>query len=122
MPPQPKALRQPLASPCLNISIPAIPLPSSPAAAICWQLRLICQAPCSELTPSQIRRCLPRSFSRVSLHSPHRPNRFALFLANAAAPAATRGYFLLQEIPTDRKSTRLNSSHPSISYAVFCLK
>src|SRR5690348_17993914 len=24
--------------------------------------------------------------------------------------------------PIDRKSTRLNSSHPSISYAVFCLK
>src|SRR5690348_18472219 len=24
--------------------------------------------------------------------------------------------------PEDRKSTRLNSSHPSISYAVFCLK
>src|SRR5438309_8234578 len=24
--------------------------------------------------------------------------------------------------PTDRKSTRLNSSHSSISYAVFCLK
>src|SRR5690348_17989429 len=30
-----------------------------------------------------------------------------------------------KEIPVrarDRKSTRLNSSHPSISYAVFCLK
>src|SRR5690348_17928501 len=27
------------------------------------------------------------------------------------------------QLPTlDRKSTRLNSSHPSISYAVFCLK
>src|SRR5438876_6650774 len=26
------------------------------------------------------------------------------------------------EEPGDRKSTRLNSSHPSISYAVFCLK
>src|SRR5438876_6654477 len=26
------------------------------------------------------------------------------------------------EPPKDRKSTRLNSSHPSISYAVFCLK
>src|SRR5690348_18209625 len=26
------------------------------------------------------------------------------------------------ENPEDRKSTRLNSSHPSISYAVFCLK
>src|SRR5689334_24055241 len=26
------------------------------------------------------------------------------------------------ELPADRKSTRLNSSHSSISYAVFCLK
>src|SRR5690348_18053154 len=26
------------------------------------------------------------------------------------------------EVVEDRKSTRLNSSHPSISYAVFCLK
>src|SRR3712207_7264357 len=25
-------------------------------------------------------------------------------------------------MPTDRKSTRLNSSHANISYAVFCLK
>src|SRR5690348_8885120 len=29
---------------------------------------------------------------------------------------------VLVEILQDRKSTRLNSSHPSISYAVFCLK
>src|SRR5438876_7066636 len=27
-----------------------------------------------------------------------------------------------REASVDRKSTRLNSSHPSISYAVFCLK
>src|SRR6266436_9827086 len=27
-----------------------------------------------------------------------------------------------REIPADRKSTRLNSSHGYISYAVFCLK
>src|SRR5690348_18102819 len=27
-----------------------------------------------------------------------------------------------QPAESDRKSTRLNSSHPSISYAVFCLK
>src|SRR5689334_25352056 len=27
-----------------------------------------------------------------------------------------------QPLPRDRKSTRLNSSHSSISYAVFCLK
>src|SRR2546430_4056983 len=32
--------------------------------------------------------------------------------------------FLLQwlRVPLDRKSTRLNSSHSQISYAVFCLK
>src|SRR5690348_17989819 len=28
----------------------------------------------------------------------------------------------MMAVKTDRKSTRLNSSHPSISYAVFCLK
>src|SRR3712207_7154526 len=28
----------------------------------------------------------------------------------------------LRERPVDRKSTRLNSSHANISYAVFCLK
>src|SRR3712207_8855601 len=29
---------------------------------------------------------------------------------------------LLRGVQTDRKSTRLNSSHANISYAVFCLK
>src|SRR5699024_11928652 len=32
------------------------------------------------------------------------------------------GYFTFEWEITDRKSTRLNSSHVSISYAVFCLK
>src|SRR3712207_8194637 len=32
------------------------------------------------------------------------------------------GRHLLLEKPIDRKSTRLNSSHANISYAVFCLK
>src|SRR5690348_18082055 len=31
-------------------------------------------------------------------------------------------HVLLERELADRKSTRLNSSHPSISYAVFCLK
>src|SRR5690348_17417780 len=41
-----------------------------------------------------------------------------------AGAARTRGRGVpRQERPrVDRKSTRLNSSHPSISYAVFCLK
>src|SRR5438128_8029458 len=33
-----------------------------------------------------------------------------------------RGFARLFSLLTDRKSTRLNSSHGSISYAVFCLK
>src|SRR5699024_12344074 len=31
-------------------------------------------------------------------------------------------YYAPDELEQDRKSTRLNSSHVSISYAVFCLK
>src|SRR5947209_9972270 len=31
-------------------------------------------------------------------------------------------FFATGEVPRDRKSTRLNSSHANISYAVFCLK
>src|SRR2546430_8987375 len=33
-----------------------------------------------------------------------------------------RRWFDLDAVRTDRKSTRLNSSHSQISYAVFCLK
>src|SRR5258708_8915686 len=33
-----------------------------------------------------------------------------------------RGSYAIVIGPTDRKSTRLNSSHQIISYAVFCLK
>src|SRR5690348_17873861 len=36
--------------------------------------------------------------------------------------AQRRCALVLRPTCTDRKSTRLNSSHPSISYAVFCLK
>src|SRR5690348_17950678 len=39
----------------------------------------------------------------------------------AAAPITMPGHTGGRE-SRDRKSTRLNSSHPSISYAVFCLK
>src|SRR5256886_6083404 len=41
-------------------------------------------------------------------------------------PVNPRRYFQsfrwAQQSPADRKSTRLNSSHSQISYAVFCLK
>src|SRR6266487_40119 len=41
-----------------------------------------------------------------------------LFTMNAATPTCRA----VSARSADRKSTRLNSSHPSISYAVFCLK
>src|SRR5690348_17636379 len=40
----------------------------------------------------------------------------------AISAAVNVGDFQPFESLLDRKSTRLNSSHPSISYAVFCLK
>src|SRR5690348_17479575 len=39
---------------------------------------------------------------------------------NVGYPLTLAAFGVWREI--DRKSTRLNSSHPSISYAVFCLK
>src|SRR5438034_3830474 len=62
-----------------------------------------------------------------------RPPRSTLFpyttLFRSEAPARRgqltqrpRGVFGCRRIARDRKSTRLNSSHTVISYAVFCLK
>src|SRR4029453_10110426 len=44
-------------------------------------------------------------------HPPHRPG-----------PPAARAVAVAEALGGDRKSTRLNSSHTVISYAVFCLK
>src|SRR6202161_4950601 len=82
--------------------------------------------------------CVPSRFSFMSLSSLfffflmiRRPPRSTLFpyttlfrsyrLAGLrlGIGEGTRGDFSLRQ---DRKSTRLNSSHHSISYAVFCLK
>src|SRR3712207_8764426 len=47
----------------------------------------------------------------------------ALGQADDGAHAAEQGLHLAgQRLLGDRKSTRLNSSHANISYAVFCLK
>src|SRR5256885_9507906 len=49
---------------------------------------------------------------RVCLRQPERRKR----------RAAAAGLFRVRVVEEDRKSTRLNSSHLVISYAVFCLK
>src|SRR5438445_9765185 len=47
-----------------------------------------------------------------------RPEQVA-YLAGAGAELLGTSH---RQAPVDRKSTRLNSSHANISYAVFCLK
>src|SRR5690349_23111122 len=43
-------------------------------------------------------------------------------LGRPALPRDGRDHLPVRDPPQDRKSTRLNSSHVEISYAVFCLK
>src|SRR2546430_11453170 len=42
--------------------------------------------------------------------------------ARLGRPDAAHSFELVVNVSPDRKSTRLNSSHSQISYAVFCLK
>src|SRR3712207_6964572 len=72
----------------------------------------------------------PRStlFPYTTLFRSHAPyfgavvGEHALVPAGGAALGATRFDDWLRRTARDRKSTRLNSSHANISYAVFCLK
>src|SRR5439155_5175440 len=75
-------------------------------------------------------RAIRRPALRASRRSRLRPLRLvratrpALIVrwAAALAGAAYVGYVVVRWHDLDRKSTRLNSSHVAISYAVFCLK
>src|SRR5437868_7976621 len=58
---------------------------------------------------------LPISCEGDTVRARDRSRPRAMVLSSAAAE-------LWRTRPSDRKSTRLNSSHVSISYAVFCLK
>src|SRR5438876_12283483 len=60
------------------------------------------------------RACRGSRLGLVSLRAPRQPRAF--FPGDLDLPR-----FVCAAV-ADRKSTRLNSSHPSISYAVFCLK
>src|SRR5690348_17917125 len=50
------------------------------------------------------------------------PAEFSFWLPLARTGELLRRGSVPGGVGLDRKSTRLNSSHPSISYAVFCLK
>src|SRR6266581_7102546 len=82
----------------------------------------------STLTKSQIWTLL-LNFFFLMIRRPPRSTLFpytTLFRSPPGSRAAPRSRPRTDAEPAgregDRKSTRLNSSHPSISYAVFCLK
>src|SRR5690348_17361392 len=66
----------------------------------------------------------PAASPSTQTKAPEGPRTFTLWERVQISFASLLGYFAVLVIgpSLDRKSTRLNSSHPSISYAVFCLK
>src|SRR3712207_9111893 len=68
-------------------------------------------------------------FRSVALLSLERQDLVLIGSRHSAATLAMKEFlsrngqpFTYQDVEGDRKSTRLNSSHANISYAVFCLK
>src|SRR5688572_31268362 len=87
---------------------------NDPASSQIYTLSLHDALPISQFDDAAITSCLARAFA-------------GLTLAKEAQGRHVRDEFLKHLAPEqlgwlDRKSTRLNSSHSQISYAVFCLK
>src|SRR5256886_10143449 len=66
-------------------------------------------------------RCMP-VYGGIALAHSRRITRRLQALSLTASPVSQLRIALAIREETDRKSTRLNSSHSQISYAVFCLK
>src|SRR3712207_8206430 len=67
----------------------------------------------------------PQPQDGLPAHLGHRPVQLPLPVLHARGhpvPGQEPDPLLRGDAPLDRKSTRLNSSHANISYAVFCLK
>src|SRR2546427_4396520 len=60
--------------------------------------------------------------SRTSARPRPVPSSFVVKYGSNTRWRRFEPYFTTKDDGTDRKSTRLNSSHSQISYAVFCLK
>src|SRR2546422_7848766 len=68
---------------------------------------------CARLGINSVTHVLPESTSESELLK---------LIAHLNADPKLHGILVQAPLPQDRKSTRLNSSHGYISYAVFCLK
>src|SRR3712207_7417234 len=64
----------------------------------------------------------PRPRVRARGAAPRRVGGARVRALQAPAPPGHGGLRRRRQLRADRKSTRLNSSHANISYAVFCLK
>src|SRR5437879_9240365 len=86
----------------------------------------LCEVPCSGLHPVGgicVGRRASRKRNQAPSFSPPRFPRIDLAILNASAHLLRNiGLRRRETSGRDRKSTRLNSSHRCISYAVFCLK
>src|SRR5699024_12625329 len=93
-------------------------------ADLCTFLSLLCLPPCSTLFPyTTLFRSPPIRFDvreRLDLLRGTRTHEQTVRGRGGRGPHLGRRHH--RPGPEDRKSTRLNSSHVSISYAVFCLK
>src|SRR3712207_4356848 len=68
-------------------------------------------------------RRLEGAFTLVAMHADEPDTLVAARRSSPLVVGVGDGeYFLGSDVAADRKSTRLNSSHANISYAVFCLK
>src|SRR5258708_21642851 len=61
-------------------------------------------------------------FRSRKMRSPESKQNFALIRERILSQEGKEYWRSVEEFVEDRKSTRLNSSHQIISYAVFCLK
>src|SRR5437879_6771965 len=74
-----------------------------------------------EITPADVA-AAARTAAKLAkaVNTAVQPDGINLMQANGEGAGQSVGHFHLHIIPRDRKSTRLNSSHRCISYAVFC--
>src|SRR5262245_62518467 len=75
----------------------------------------------SDLGPA-CRRALDLGPTIIRRKSPHCPGAVRRWYRRALRLGLRRDHAIRPRTVLDRKSTRLNSSHLGISYAVFCLK
>src|SRR3712207_8266254 len=76
----------------------------------------VARFPCPEDARATNARLTDAGWAKVQQAAPGHVATVRHFVIDALSPRQVR------QLSADRKSTRLNSSHANISYAVFCLK